>query len=494
MSSEYDLVVIGAGPAGYVGAIRAAQLGMRTAVVENERVGGVCVNWGCIPTKAILHCAEVYDLARARAGRADCGVRSDALAFDFGAVIDKSRRAAERLARGIEGLFRNNRIDLIPGRGRLADGQTVVVTSAGGDASERRIQARRILLATGARPKALPGITVDGKRILTSREALALREIPGSVLIVGAGAVGLEFASFYAGYGARVTVVEMELQIVPGTDEDVANEMKKALERRGITILTGTICRDIEISETGVKVVAVPSTKGGTGILPVNAERLDACPTSHGQDAHATSVEAEKMLLAVGSTPNSENLGLESLGITVEKGFVRIGPGFRTACETVWAVGDLIGPPLLAHAASAEAIAAVEAMAGLGSGTVNYQTIPACIYSQPEMATVGWTEKQAAEKRSNVGVVKTPFVANGKAIAVGQTDGFVKLVFDKDSREILGCHMVGHGVTELINLLGLAMSAKLTVAQVAHTVYAHPTRGELIGEAALAALGQTVIP
>jgi len=483
MDHEYDLVVIGSGPAGYVGAIRAAQLGMKTAVVEDEHVGGVCVNWGCIPSKAILHCAEIYDLAHTQAGRADCGIRGENIHADFGAVIVKSRRAAERLARGIESLFRKNQIDLIRGRGRLADARTVVVDAAKPNEPERRIQAHRILLATGSRPRTLPGIEVDGERVLTSREALELREVPRTVLVVGAGAVGLEFASMWASFGSNVTVIEMERQIVPGADEDMAGELEKALARRGITFLTGMTCRDVQVLETGVKVLAASTSSGGTGILPVKA---------HGQDAHATTIEAERILIAVGVSPNSEGLGLESLGIAIEKGFVRVGPGYRTSCDTVWAVGDLIGPPLLAHAASAEAIAAVEAMAGQGRGTVNYQTIPVCIHSQPEMASVGWTEKQARAERADVSVAKVPFAANGKAVAVGLTDGFVKLVFDNDTHAILGCQMVGNGVTELINLAGLAISARLTVGQLSEAIYAHPSRSEIIGEAALAGLGKAI--
>jgi len=482
MAQEYDLAIIGAGPAGYVGAIRAAQVGMKTAVVEAEQVGGVCVNWGCIPSKTILHCAEIYDLARAQAGRADCGIRGDNIRADFGAIIEKSRRAAERLARGIEGLFRKHPIDLIRGRGRLADGHTVVIEASDANPHERRIQAPRILLATGSRPRLLPGMAVDGKRILTSRQAIELREVPQSVLIVGAGAIGLEFASLWASFGSKVTVIEMERQIVPGADEDVAGELEKALARRGITFLTGMTCQKVEISDSGVKVTAA-SSSGNTDILPVS---------HHGQDAHATSIEAERILVAIGVAPNSEGLGLESLGIAVENGFVRVGPGFRTSCDSVWAVGDLIGPPLLAHAASAEAVAAIEAMAGQGNGTVCYEAIPMCIYSQPEMASVGWTESKARTERANVGVATVPFAANGKAVAVGQTDGFVKLIHDRGTGAILGCHMVGHGVTELINQIAVAISAKLTVGQLARTIFAHPTRSELIGEAALAALGRAI--
>lgn len=467
MVSEYDLVVIGAGPAGYAGAIRAAQLGMKTAVVEAGRVGGICVNWGCIPSKAILHCAEVYELARAQTGRADCGIRSEAITFDFNAVIEKSRRAAERLARGIEGLFRKNQIDLIQGRARLGDPRTVLVNGAGSGGAERTVRTRRVLLATGARPRLLPGVGVDGERILTSRHALALREVPASIVIVGAGPVGLEFAYIYAAYGAKVTVVEMEAQILPGTDEDLAKGLETRLAQRGIVFLTGTTCRDAEVAETGVRAIAVSPS----GEQPL---------------------EAEKLLVAVGSTPNTEGLGLEPLGITTEKGFVCVGPGFQTNCETVWAAGDLIGPPLLAHAASAEAIAAVEAMAGQGDGTVRYEMVPACVYCRPELATIGLSEKRARAERTNVGVTRLPFVANGKAVAVGQTDGFVKLVFDADTGTILGCHILGYGATEMINQIALAMSAGLTVEQITRAVYAHPTASELIGETALAALGRSI--
>jgi len=466
MVSEYDLVAIGAGPAGYAGAIRAAQLGMKTAVVEADRVGGICLNWGCIPTKAILHCAEAYELARATAGRADCGVRCEAIGFDFGAVIEKSRQAADRLGRGVEALFRRNKIDLIQGRGCLADRQTVVVTGPAGGEAEQTIRARRILLATGAQPQLLRGVEADGERVLTSRHALALREAPASIVIVGAGPVGLEFAHIYATYGAKVTVVEMESQVLPGIDGELANGLEKALARKGIAFLTQTTCRGIEVAGTGVRALVAS---------PTGEQRL----------------KAERLLVAAGSTPNTEGLRLEALGIATEKGFVRVGPGFRTTCETVWAAGDLIGPPLLAHAAMAEAVAAVEAMAGRGDGTVRYEMIPACVYCQPELATIGLSEQRARAEHANVGVARLSFAANGKAVAVGQTDGFVKLVFDTKSGAIFGCHILGYGATEMINQIAMAMSADLTVEQLARAIYAHPTASEIIGETALAALGQS---
>ncbi len=468
MSPEYDLIVIGAGPAGYVGAIHAARLGMKTAVVESDRVGGVCLNWGCIPTKTILHCAEVYELALAGKGsRADCGIRGEAIRFDFAAVMDQSRRAADRLARGIEGLFRTHKIDLIAGRARLAGPQTVQAAVAGAG-EPQAFHARNILLASGARARLLPGLSADGQRILTSREALALREVPRSLLVVGAGAVGLEFAYAFACYGCKVTVVEIEPQILPDADKDLAIELERALMRRGVTFLTASICRDIEVHERGVRATVAPS--------PSAAGADDAAPPKI--------VEAEKILVAVGVLPNSEDLGLEALGLELNRGFVKVGADFQTACETVWAAGDLIGPPLLAHAASAEAIAAVEAMAGRRRFSPDRRAIPLCVYCQPEAASVGWTEKKARAEGLDIGVAKIQFLANGKAVATGLTDGFVKVLFDKATRALLGCHIVGHGATELINTAALALVAGLKVDDFARSVFAHPTRSELFGDLA----------
>lgn len=467
MTPEYDLIVVGGGPAGYAGAIRAAQLGMKTAVVEAERVGGICVNWGCIPSKVLLHCAEIYDIARTTTGRVDCGIRADAIRWDYRAVYEKSRQAADRLARAIEARFRDHQIELITGRGRLADGQTVIVSAPQPGLPERTLRGRRILLATGARAHVLPGMKIDGKRLITSREALAMRTVPKTIIIIGAGAVGLEFASIWASSGAKVTLIELEPRFPPVADDDLASELQKALTRRGINFLIGMACHQVELTETGVR---------GIAVSPTSEQR----------------VEADMMLVAIGVVANSENLGLESLGIPRDRGFVRTGPGFRTNCETVWAAGDLIGAPLLAHAATAEAIAAVEWMVGQGTGTIPYNAVPACIYCQPEVGWVGWTEKRARAERANVGVAKVPFVVNGKAVATGDTDGFIKLVYDSTSGEILGCHMIGAGTTELINTFGLAISAGLTVEQVGRAIYAHPTRAEVIGEAALVALKRAI--
>ncbi|MCX8038688.1 MAG: dihydrolipoyl dehydrogenase [Candidatus Sumerlaeia bacterium] len=468
MSSEYDLIVIGAGPAGYVGAIHAAKLGMKTAVVECDRVGGVCLNWGCIPTKTILHCAEAYELALAGKGsRADCGIRGEAIRFDFAAVMDQSRRAADRLARGIEGLFRTHKIDLLAGRARLADPQTVQVFAPGAG-EPQAFRARNILLATGARARLLPGLSADGQRVLTSREALTLHEVPRSLLVVGAGAIGLEFAYAFACYGCKVTVVEMESQILPEADKDQATELERALMRRGVTFLTGSVCCDIQVSENGIRATVGPS--------PSVAGAANA--------ASLKMIEAEKMLVAVGVLPNSEALGLEGLGIEQTNGFVKVGDDLRTACETVWAAGDLIGPPLLAHAASAEAIAAVEAMADRRRCAPDRRAIAMCVYCQPEAASVGWTEKKARAAGLDVGVAKMQFLANGKAVATGLTDGFVKILFDKKTRALLGCHIVGHSATELIHTASLALSAGLRVDDLARMVFAHPTRNELLGDLA----------
>jgi dihydrolipoamide dehydrogenase len=457
---SFDLAVIGSGPGGYVAAIRAAQLGMRVAIVEEDRLGGVCLNWGCIPTKAILKAAEQFEDVKRKAVP---GLVVDGLRADYGAVIDASRTAADRLNKGVTGLMKKNQIEVFTGRGRLAGAGQVVVSGA----KEEQLQAERILLATGSTERVLPGVEVDGKLVLTSREALESRVLPGSIVVVGAGAVGLEFAYSYAAYGAEVTVIEMADQILPGFDAELAKTLAQSLGRKKIKLLTKTAFRELKASGGGVQIT-------------VEGEKGEA------------QLKADQVLFGVGRRALVDDLGLETVGIQVERGFIRADAQYRTAANGVYAIGDVIGPPLLAHKASEEGIAAVEFMAGERHKPLNYNQIPGCIYCQPQVGVVGLTEQQAQAAGHTVAVGRAPYAAAGKAVAVGHTEGFVKLVVDETHGEILGCHIVGADATELIAEVTLAMAAEATVHELAETCHAHPTLSELIQESARAALKQTI--
>lgn len=459
---RYDLVVIGAGPGGYVAAIRAAQLGLRTAVVEKDRPGGVCLNWGCIPSKAILTSAELYeDLKHGE----PYGIKVSGLSFDYAQVIRRSREVAGRLAKGVEYLLKKNKIPLVRGAGRIEGGNRVVVEADGQD--PQRLDTDRILLATGSRERTLPGLEVDGAQVITSFEALTDREIPESIVIIGGGAIGVEFAYVYRTFGSRVTVVEMEPQLLPGVDADVARELERAFEKKGIEVLTGTAYDRLEKYPGRVEVMLT----GGDG----PKERT-----------------ANKVLVAVGRAPLSDGLGLEDAGVGVERGFIQVDERLRTANPAVSAIGDVNGPPLLAHAASEEGIAAVEFMAGRREQAVDPTRIPACIYCQPQVAVFGLSEDQARDRGHEVKVGKFPFRALGKALASGHDEGLVKLVVEKEYGEILGCHIVGRGATDLIAEIGLARTLEATTAELTETVHAHPTLSEAILEAALAAEGRGI--
>jgi dihydrolipoamide dehydrogenase len=457
---SFDLAVIGSGPGGYVSAIRATQLGMRVAIIEEERLGGVCLNWGCIPTKAILKAAEQFEDVKRKAVP---GLVVDGLRVDYSAVIDASRGAADRLNKGVTSLMKKNQIEIFQGRGRLAGPGLVSVSGS----QPQEIQAERILLATGSTERVLPGIEVDGKLVLTSREALESRVMPGSIVIVGAGAVGLEFAYSYAAYGAEVTVIEMAEQILPGFDAEVAKTLAQSLQRKKIKLLTKTAFRELKASDGRVHVT-------------VEGEKGEA------------QIQADQLLLAVGRRALADDLGLETVGVTVERGFIKADSEYRTSAAGIWAIGDVIGPPLLAHKASDEGIAAVEYMAGARHKALNYQQIPGCIYCQPQVGVVGLTEQQARETGRSIAIGRVPYAAAGKAVAVGHTEGFVKLIVDEAHGEILGCHIVGADATELIAEVTLAMASEATVHELAETVHAHPTLSELILESARAALKQSI--
>ena len=459
---RYDLVVVGAGPGGYVAAIRAAQLGLRTAVVEKDRPGGVCLNWGCIPSKAILTSAEMYeDLKHGE----HYGIKVSGLSFDYAQVVRRSREVAGRLAKGVEYLLKKNKVPLVRGAGRIEGGNRVIVEAEGED--PQRLDADRILLATGSRERTLPGLEVDGAQVITSFEALTDRDVPESIVIIGGGAIGVEFAYVYRTFGSRVTVVEMEAQLLPGVDADVARELERAFEKKGIEVLTGTTYDRVEKYPGRVEVML----NGGDG--------------QKGRTAN-------KVLVAVGRAPLSDGLGLEDAGVRVERGFIQVNERLQTANPAVWAIGDVNGPPLLAHAASEEGIAAVEFMAGQREKAIDPGRIPACIYCQPQVAVFGLSEEQARAQGHEVKVGKFPFRALGKALASGHDEGLVKLVVDKEYGEILGCHIVGRGATDLIAEIGLARTLEATTAELTETVHAHPTLSEAILEAALAAEGRGI--
>ena len=463
MSTEYDLVVLGAGPGGYTAAIRAAQLGLRTAVVEEDRAGGVCGNWGCIPSKALLSDAELYVEMKAAAAR---GIVAEGLRVDFGRVLDRSREVADRQAKGVEFLFKKNRIAYHHGRGRLTKGG-VVVTAAGRD--PETLAARHVLLATGSAERTLPGLAIDGQVVQSSREALADRKLPASVIVIGGGAVGVEFAYVYASFGAQVAVVEMAETLLPGMDADLGRELARAFGRQKMTVLPGHRVERCTVRDGRAEVVV--------------AAKEDS-----------RSIEAERVLVAVGREPRTADLGLEEAGVRTQKGHVVVDANMRTTAEGIYAVGDLVGPLQLAHAASEQGVVAVEAIAGRRAETapVDPTRIPMCVYCQPEVAAVGLTEAAARAQYESVKVGKFPFRGLGRAMASGHVDGMVKVVVDGRYDAILGVHMIGHGVTELIAEAGLALMLEATTTEIIDTVHAHPTLAEALREATLAAEGRAI--
>lgn len=462
MAESFDLAVLGGGPGGYTAAIRAAQLGQRVALVEREKLGGVCGNWGCIPSKAIIDSAATYD--RARAGKAR-GVLGETIGFDYAQVIANSRAAADKVSRGVASLMRKYRIPVIAGEGRIDPQGRLLVRSADG---EQTVDAQRVLIAVGSGEKLLPGIALDPPWIATSRELLAEATFPASVAIIGGGAIGVEFGYVFRAFGAEVTILEMQPQLLPGTEPEVARELARSLSRRGVKIRTGCAFRSIERSATGVRVVA---EEGGQPV----------------------SIEAERCLVAVGRSPRGPEIGLAEAGVRLERGFVAVDDRYQTNVAGLLAIGDAIESPQLAHVASAEGVAAVEMTAGVRPpGRIDLQRVPACVYSHPEVATVGLTEGAARAAGYDVQVGVVPLRPFGRAVAGGETEGLVKLVTEKRYGEILGGHIVGAQATELIAEVAVAMSLEGTVVDLGRTVHAHPTFAEAIMEAALAARGEAL--
>jgi dihydrolipoamide dehydrogenase len=450
----YDVIVIGAGPGGYVCAIRCAQLGLKTAIVDKQWLGGVCLNIGCIPSKALLKNAEVAELLRHQG--VEYGFSFDNLKLDYGAAVRRSRQASDRLTRGVGFLMKKNAIDVHMGDALIADRSTVEVKPREGPA--QTLKGKNIVVATGARPSMIPGLTMDGKRVLTYREAILQETLPASVVVIGGGAIGVEFATVWHAYGADVTVVEMLPTLVPREDEEIALELSKQFRRAGIKVKVGTKVEKLDIDGRGVKV------------------------TVNGPDGKET-LEAEQTLVAVGFQPNSANLGLEALGVQIERGFVQIDQRMQTAVPGIWAIGDVTGKMMLAHVASAQGIVCAEAMAGHDPRPLDYPYMPSATYSHPQVASFGLTEKKAVELGHRVKVARFPFSANGKAIGLGQPQGFVKIISEERYGEILGAHMIGPEVTELLPELTLAHSAELTVEEITQNVHAHPTLSETILDA-----------
>jgi dihydrolipoamide dehydrogenase len=458
---KFNLAIIGSGPGGYIAAIRAAQFGMKVAVVEGDKPGGVCLNWGCIPSKAILKCAELYETLKESE---KYGIKCGELSYDYSKVIEKSRKAASTLSKGVEFLFKKNNITLFSGMGKLISQNKIRVK---GIKSEAEIEAERILLATGSKPKNL-GIEIDGKFVMTSDEAIISKEIPDSIIIIGAGAVGVEFAYIYNSFGSKVTIVEMEKQLIPGpgVDNEVRMELDKNFKKIGVKVFTNTKFKKIRKLDGSVEVI-IEDTSG----------------------KEEKKLSSSKVLIAVGRSALIQELGIEDLNLELKNGFVKVDDSFMTTCKDIYAIGDVIGPPLLAHKASDEGVVAVELMSGLKSRKVHYDRIPSCIYCQPEVATIGITEDEAKEKGIKINVGRFPFKASGKAVATGETEGFVKIISDAKSGEILGSHIIGKGATELIAEIGLAKTLESTPLEIGMTVHAHPTLSEAIMEAALNALG-----
>ncbi|HDS08241.1 MAG TPA: dihydrolipoyl dehydrogenase [Bacteroides sp.] len=460
---KYDLIVIGSGPGGYVAAIRASQLGLKTAVVEKESLGGVCLNWGCIPTKSLLKSAQVYDYFR-HAG--DYGVALDgSVSPDLAKMVERSRTVADGMSKGVQFLFKKNKIEAIQGTGRLKSPGKVEVTD--GDGGTTIVEADHVILATGARSRELPNLKQDGKKIIGYREAMTLEKLPESMLVVGSGAIGSEFAYFYSTLGTEVTLVEFLPNVVPLEDEEVSKQLERSFKKSKMKVMTGSSVESVDTSGDMCKAV-VKTPKGETG------------------------VEAEVVLSAVGITPNIENIGLEEVGVEVENGRVKVDQFYRTSVNGIYAIGDIVGGPALAHVASAEGITCVEKIAGHDPRPVDYQNTPACTYTSPEVASVGMTEKAAREAGYELKVGKFPFTASGKASAAGAKEGFVKLVFDAKYGELLGAHMIGANVTEMIAEIVVARKLETTGEEIIKAVHPHPTMSEAIMEAAAAAYGEVI--
>ena len=460
---KYDILIIGSGPGGYVAAIRASQLGMKTAIVERAELGGICLNWGCIPTKALLKSAQVFNYMK---HASDYGINTEGyFSPDFEKIIERSRNVANGMSKGIQFLLGKNKIDVLNGHGKLVKKNTVEITDSHGEKSQ--VEATHIILATGARSKELPGLKQDGEKIIGYREAMTLKTQPKSLIVVGSGAIGTEFAYFYNSIGTQVTLVEYLPHLAPLEDEDISKQLERSFKKAKIKVLTGTAVKQASVKGNIVEVL-IESKKG------------------------EETIEAEVVLSAAGVSTNLEDIGIEALGIETNKDKIVVDEYYRTNVEGVYAIGDIIPGPALAHVASAEGICCVEKIAGLTVEPIDYKNIPGAVYSIPEIASVGLTEKQAIEAGFEIKVGKFPYSASGKAAAAGNKDGFIKLIFDAKLGEILGAHFIGDNVTEMIAEMVVAKKLEATGHEIIKSIHPHPSMSEAIMEAAAAAYGEVI--
>jgi len=459
---KYDIIIVGSGPGGYVTAIRASQLGFKTAVVEKESLGGVCLNWGCIPTKALLKSAQVYNYLK----HVDqYGLKAESIDKDFNAVVSRSRNIANGMSKGVQFLMKKNKIDIIDGFGKVKTGKKVAVTSEDGKVKE--YSADHIIIATGARSRELPNLPQDGEKVIGYRKAMTLASQPSSMIVVGSGAIGVEFAHFYNAMGTKVTIVEYLPNLVPLEDKDVSKQFERSFKKAGIKVMTNASVESVDTSGKGIK--ATVKTKKGEEIL-----------------------EADIVLSAVGIKTNIENIGLEDVGIITDRDKILVNDWYQTNIPGYYAIGDVVPGPALAHVASAEGITCVEKIAGLHSEKIDYGNIPGCTYASPEIASVGLTEDQAKDQGYEIKVGKFPFSASGKATAAGTPDGFVKVIFDAKYGEWLGCHMIGAGVTDMIAEAVLGRKLETTGHEVLKTIHPHPTMSEAVMEAVADAYDEVI--
>jgi dihydrolipoamide dehydrogenase len=464
MAETYDLIVLGSGPGGYVAAIRAAQLGLKTAIVERELLGGICLNWGCIPTKALLRSAEIFHYMQ---HAKDYGLAADKISADLDAVVKRSRGVAKQLNQGVTHLMKKNKVAVHMGTGKLTGKGQLTVTGADGKTTE--LAAKNIIVATGARARDLPNLPADGKRVWTYRHAMTPSEMPTKLLVIGSGAIGIEFASFYNDMGSEVTVVEMIDRIVPVEDADISAFLEKSLTKQGMKILTGAKIDKISADADGVKA------------------------TITGKDGKAFHGEYSHVIVAIGIVPNTGDIGLKELGVAMnDRGFLETDATCKTNVEGLWAIGDITAPPWLAHKASHEGVIAVEAIAGNHPHAMDVRNIPGCTYCHPQIASVGLTEAKAKEAGYELKVGTFPFIGNGKAIALGEAEGFIKTVFDAKTGELLGAHMIGAEVTEMIQGYTVGKTLETTEAELMETVFPHPTMSEAMHESVLAAYGRAM--
>ncbi len=456
---EYDVAIIGSGPGGYVAAIRAAQLGLSAAIIEKDSVGGLCLNWGCIPSKALLYGAELINLFQRGP---EFGIGYTDLTADLGVAVNRSREVVQRFVSGVETLFQQNKVTLIRGTAKVTGKNEITVAP-----TNEKVQAKNIIVATGGFTRSLPNVAIDGDHVITSREALELRERPASIVIVGGGAIGVEFGYLYRSYGAEVTIVEVLPRLLPNEDEDVSRQLERSFRAQGIEIKTGT------------RVDSITTAKDAATVKISSGDKTEE-------------LKAEKVLIGIGFGANTQDLGLDTLGIELDRGFIKVDDYCQTNVPGVWAIGDVTGRLLLAHVASHQGVTAVEKIAGRNPPPLEYENIPRAVYCQPQVASLGLTEEQATERGYGVRAGRFPFRANGKAMATGDNEGFVKVVADKDSGQVLGFHIIGHNATEMLGEATISALLEATNVELGYAVHAHPTLSEAVKEAALAVTGEAI--